>query len=98
MLFNEKIKALRTSLGLPQRRIAAALDIDTATYSKIEKGERQARKEHVATLSRMLNFDSNALLTLWLADKLAKVATEDYEIAADALNLAAQNIAKEKSR
>lgn len=29
---------------MPQRKIAAALDIDTATYCKIEKGEREPRK------------------------------------------------------
>ena len=44
MLFTEKIKDLRLHSKLPQRKLAAALDIDTATYCKIEKGERKARK------------------------------------------------------
>ncbi|MFK2339900.1 helix-turn-helix domain-containing protein [Bacteroides fragilis] len=44
MLFTEKIKELRIQNQMPQRQIAAALDIDTATYCKIEKGERKAKK------------------------------------------------------
>ena len=51
MLFTEKIKDLRLHSQLPQRKLAAALDIDTATYCKIEKGERKARKEQVELLA-----------------------------------------------
>ncbi|UKI43538.1 MAG: helix-turn-helix domain-containing protein [Porphyromonadaceae bacterium] len=47
MLFTDKIKDLRLHSQLPQRKLAAALDIDTATYCKIEKGERKARKDQV---------------------------------------------------
>ena len=36
MLFSERIKELRMQYKLPQRHLAAALDIDTATYCKIE--------------------------------------------------------------
>lgn len=44
MLFADRIRELRQECQLPQRRLAAALDIDTATYCKIEKGERKAKK------------------------------------------------------
>lgn len=54
MLFTEKIKDLRLHSQLPQRKLAAALDIDTATYCKIEKGERKARKEQVELLASSL--------------------------------------------
>ena len=47
MLFSERIKELRMQYKLPQRHLAAALDIDTATYCKIEKGERKAKREQV---------------------------------------------------
>ena len=36
-MFSERIKELRIQNQIPQRQIAAALDIDTATYCKIEK-------------------------------------------------------------
>jgi DNA-binding XRE family transcriptional regulator len=32
---------IREALQLPQRQLAAALEIDTATYCKIEKGKRK---------------------------------------------------------
>ncbi|MDR1783657.1 MAG: helix-turn-helix domain-containing protein, partial [Dysgonamonadaceae bacterium] len=41
-MFNERIKQLREARQLPQRKLAAALDIDTASYCKIERGERKA--------------------------------------------------------
>ena len=38
MLFAQKIKQLWEIQHLPQRQIVPVLDIDTATYCKIEKG------------------------------------------------------------
>lgn len=64
MLFENKIKELRIQLQMPQRKLAAALDIDTATYCKIEKGERRARREQVTIPFQILNIDENSMLTL----------------------------------
>ena len=64
MLFENKIKELRIQLQMPQRKLAAALDIDTATYCKIEKGERRARREQVTICFQILNIDENSMLTL----------------------------------
>ncbi|MBR0323783.1 MAG: helix-turn-helix transcriptional regulator [Bacteroidales bacterium] len=64
MLFTEKIKELRIQNHMPQRQIAAALDIDTATYCKIEKGERRAKKEQVAILSEIDIDEIDNCLTL----------------------------------
>ena len=44
MLFGKKIKELREEYGMVQRKLAAALDIDTPMYSKIERGERKAKR------------------------------------------------------
>lgn len=46
-MFSKRIKELRIQNQMPQRQLAAALDIDTATYCKIEKGERKAKREQV---------------------------------------------------
>jgi len=43
-MFGNKIRKLREEKGLVLRQLAAALEIDTATMSKIERGDRQARK------------------------------------------------------
>jgi DNA-binding XRE family transcriptional regulator len=65
MMFIEKIRQLREELQMPQRKLAATLDIDTASYCKIEKRERHACKEHI-----LIIFE---LLTLWMADQVTAV-------------------------
>lgn len=92
MLFTERIKELRIQNKMPQRRIAAALDIDTATYCKIEKGERRAKKEQIVILEKMFNVEANALLTLWLADKLTDMVSNEQIVASEALSMAAENL------
>lgn len=62
MLFTEKIKDLLIQSQLPQRKLAAFLDIDTTTYCKIEKGERIARKEQVELLASVFEMDKKELL------------------------------------
>ena len=66
MLFTKKIKELRIQNQMPQRQIAAALNIDTVTYCKIEKGERRAKKEQVAILSEMFHVEMIDLLNCGL--------------------------------
>ena len=44
MHFGERIKELRESQGLLQRQLAAKLEIDTPMFSKIERGERKAKR------------------------------------------------------
>ena len=94
MLFTKKIKELRIQNQMPQRQIAAALGIDTATYCKIEKGERIAKKGQIAILSDMFNVEMKDLLTLWLADKVTNVVSDEHIIASEALSMAAENLKK----
>lgn len=86
-MFSERIKELRIQNQLPQRQLAAALDIDTATYCKIERGERKAKKDQLPILSKLLNVTTEHLLTLWLADQVSAVVSEDPNIATQALLL-----------
>ena len=77
--FGEKLKELRENNQLLQRQLAAALEIDTPMYSKIERGERRAKREQVILLSKLLNVDKNELLTLWLADQVYDIIkNEDF--------------------
>ena len=92
MLFTEKIKDLRLHSQLPQRKLAAALDIDTATYCKIENGERKARKEQVELLASVFEVDKKELLALWLADKVTDIVSDNEQIARNALSLAVENL------
>ena len=92
MLFADRIRELRQECQLPQRRLAAALDIDTATYCKIEKGERKAKKEQVLIMADMLHIDSNELLTLWIADKVTEAIGENKSVAQKAISIAVENL------
>ena len=92
MLFADRIRELRQECHLPQRRLAAALDIDTATYCKIEKGERKAKKEQVLIMADMLHIDSNELLTLWIADKVTDAIGKNKSVAQKAISIAVENL------
>lgn len=91
-MFSERIKELRIQTQMPQRQLAAALDIDTATYCKIEKGERRAKREQVAILSKLFNVNSEQLLTLWLADQVSAVVSTEQRIAPQALSLVVETL------
>ncbi|MDR2824148.1 MAG: helix-turn-helix domain-containing protein [Prevotellaceae bacterium] len=91
MMFTEQIKQLRNELQMPQRKLAAALDIDTATYCKIEKGERRAKREQVYIIAELLKADKDELLSLWLADQVYSVVKDD-EYADKALNIVAKKL------
>ena len=87
MLLADKLKELREAAKQPQRRVAAHLDIDTATYCKMEKGRYLPSREQVLQLSNFYKYDSEELIKLWLADKLIDVA-RDEDVAHDAFMLA----------
>lgn len=92
MLFPKKIKELRIQNHMPQRKIAAALEIDTATYCKIEKGDRKAKKEQIVILSKIFHVELTDLLTLWLADKVTAVVSDEHIVASEVLSVAADNL------
>ena len=52
--FGEYLRNRREQLGLPLRKVAAELDIDTSILSKIERSERTATKEMLPILANAL--------------------------------------------
>ena len=52
--FGEYLRSKREQLGLPLRKVAAALDIDTSILSKIERNERRATIEMLPILAKKL--------------------------------------------
>jgi len=93
-MFTEQIKRLREKLQIPQRKLAAALDIDTATYCKYEKGERRPKREQVVIIAELLQTDENALLSLWLVDQVTAVVENEKELANEVMKIAQKNINK----
>jgi transcriptional regulator with XRE-family HTH domain len=59
--FGEYLRSRREQLGLPLRKVAAELDIDTSILSKIERNERVATKEMLSILSRTLDIPEKEL-------------------------------------
>lgn len=93
MNFGERIKELRESKDLLQRQLAATLEIDTPMFSKIERGERRAKRDQVIILAELLNADVQELLTLWLAEQVYDLV-KDEEVAANALKVAEADLTK----
>lgn len=91
MMLSEKLKEQRKQCNLPQRKVAAALDIDTATYCKIENDNYSPKREQVIALASILNTDEKELLTLWLADQVYGIV-EYEQTANDVLKIVAENI------
>ena len=87
MSFGERIKELRESKELLQRQLAASLEIDTPMFSKIERGERRAKREQVLKLAELLQTHANELLTVWLADQVYEIV-KDEDTAEGALKVA----------
>jgi len=96
-IFGNKIRRLREEKQIPQRQLAAVLEIDTATYCKIEKGDRRAKREQVTVLADLLEADSKDLLRLWSADKVYEIIAEE-EGATQILNLVADSIEEYKQK
>ncbi len=92
MLFANQIKKLREENNLLQRQLASALEIDTPMYSKIERGDRLAKREQVVIIANFLSTDENELLSLWLADKVLDVLEGEKELAGIVLEIAKKHI------
>ncbi|HOG20730.1 MAG TPA: helix-turn-helix transcriptional regulator [Salinivirgaceae bacterium] len=89
--FSEHIRSLRVIRKIPQREVAACLKADTAFISKLEKGERQARREQVLLLAELFKVDKEELLSLWLGEKVYDVLKNE-DVAKKALKVAENKI------
>ena len=79
MLFQDKLKELRESHKLLQRQVAAGIDMDTAVYCKIEKGDRQAREEQVRLLALFYGISYEELRRYWIAGKVYNLVGEEED-------------------
>jgi transcriptional regulator with XRE-family HTH domain len=93
--FGDRIKELREQGGLLQRQVANQLEMDTPMLSKIERGERNAKREQVSLLSKIFSVPEEDLLSLWLADKVYEVV-KDEDVALKAMDVAEKEIISKK--
>lgn len=94
MLLGNKIRSLRDEQGILQRQVAAYLEIDTPMFSKIERGDRRAKRSQVPQLAKFFHVDEEELLTLWLADRILDAVNGEGEIMIKAIEVAKCKLAK----
>lgn len=95
--FGEYIRQLREDRNLPLRKIAANLDIDTSTLSKIEKNERNANDQIIEKLSEIFAIDKADLKVRYLSDKITYQLL-DEEDGIEILKVAEQKIKYRKQQ
>lgn len=88
MLLGNKIKELRDKHDVLQRQLAAYLEIDTPMFSKIERGNRRAKRSQVILLAKYFHIDEKEMLSLWLADKVLDALEGEDELCLNALDIA----------
>ena len=71
--FGAYIHKLRSENGLTLTKLAAALDIDQSTLSKIENGKRNVPEEILPKLSAFFNLDLKKLEHEYLSERIAEL-------------------------
>ena len=89
--FGDLIRAKREQQEMLLRHLSAELDIDTAQMSKIERGERTAKREHVHQLIKIFKLNEEEATALWLADQVYAVVA-DEDVALKALTIAQKEL------
>jgi len=77
----------REANDLPLRKLAADLDMDQSTLSKIEKGGRQGNIEMLSIIAKLFNLDSQGLHIDILSDKIIE-ENKDYPFFKESLQMA----------
>ena len=75
-----------------QRQLASLFEIDTPMFSKIERGDRRAKRTQVIQIANYFDIDEKELLTLWVADKVLDAVKDEEELKSDAIKVAQSSI------
>ena len=86
----ERLYQLRTERQIPSQDLAKALGVEPPMYSRMERGSRNIKMEHLKKIAEFYHVDCDALHALWVADKLREFAQglpqEVFEQAISILN------------
>ena len=81
--FGTYIRQLREAENMPLRKLAAVLDIDTSTLSKIKRMERCANSTMVPIIAKVFQLNYAEVQILFWTDKLiSELKDEPYIIEA----------------
>lgn len=89
--FGEYLREQRENKGLPLRKVAAELDIDTSILSKIERNEREATKEMLPIFSKVLERDLKEVEVKFIIHSLL-TQFSDLKYLKDGLNETLKNL------
>ncbi|MEM9680068.1 MAG: helix-turn-helix transcriptional regulator [Bacteroidota bacterium] len=70
--FGEFIRNLREEKSMPIRKVAALIDIDPSTLSKIERSERFANKDLIRKLAAVFEMPYDEMYVNFVSDKVAQ--------------------------
>ncbi len=70
--FGSYIKRLREEKQLPLRKVAAHLDIDTSTLSKVERGDRPISIQYLKPLSQIFEVGLKDIQVKFIADAIGQ--------------------------
>lgn len=77
--FGEYIHKLRSDNGLTLTKLAAALDIDQSTLSKIENSKRSVPEEILPKLSKFFKLDIKLLKKEYYSEKIADILYKEED-------------------
>ena len=93
----EYIRHLREQAVMPLRKLAAILDIDQSTLSKLERGERPVSRQMLPIIAKTFKVDEKELVIKFMSKQVAyQLADEKY--AKDILIAAEEELSYAKSR
>ncbi|WP_245870257.1 helix-turn-helix domain-containing protein [Labilibaculum manganireducens] len=85
------IRKKREEKGMLLRQLAAMVEVDSAILSKIERGERKARREQIINIAKALELDEKRMLIEFLSENIAyEIIDEDS--ATDVLRVAESKV------
>ena len=91
--FRTYVRRLRETRNISQREVGDFIQSNTAFVCLMEKGDRQASKEHVLKLAEFFQVDEEKILTLWLSEKICSVlANEDEKLVKKAIRIAEKEL------
>lgn len=70
--FGDFIRKVREDKNLPLRKVAAFLDIDTSTLSKVERKERPISIEYLKPLSEILEVSLKEIQIKFIKERITK--------------------------
>lgn len=89
--FGDHIRQLRERAQMPLRKLAALLDIDQSTLSKLERGERPVNRHMLPIIAKTFNVNEKELVITFMSRQIAyQLVDEKY--AKDILMAAGEEI------